>query len=120
MNNRWCNPEFIAVKERVCSLDIELLAVGLRPFYPFTSFGVAVHIPPSADAAQACDVTRSVTAKLQTPECLHGDLGRLKPINHQHSSHSLWRAPTVTINHCIYWVLYASTELHSPPSTWQV
>jgi len=31
VNNRWYNPGHITLKERVCSLDIELLAVSLHP-----------------------------------------------------------------------------------------
>jgi len=33
VNNRWCNPGNITVKERTCRQDVELLAVGLRPYY---------------------------------------------------------------------------------------
>lgn len=33
VNNRWCNSGHITMKERICSQDIELLAVGLRPYY---------------------------------------------------------------------------------------
>ena len=33
VNNRWCNPGHITVKDRICSPDNELLAVGLRPYY---------------------------------------------------------------------------------------
>lgn len=70
VNNRWCNPGHITVKERFCSPDIELLAVSLRPYYLPREFTcaiiVAVYIPPSADADAACDVIHSVTAGLQT------------------------------------------------------
>ncbi len=31
INNRWCNN--ISVKKRLCTPEIELLTVGLRPFY---------------------------------------------------------------------------------------
>jgi len=35
VNNRWCNPGHITVKERVCSPDIELLAViSVHIIYP--------------------------------------------------------------------------------------
>ena len=70
INNRWCNPGHVTVKETVCSRDIELLAVGLRPYYlprelPHV-IAVCVYIPPSADAATACDVIHSTIAGLQT------------------------------------------------------
>ncbi|TWW80174.1 hypothetical protein D4764_10G0012040 [Takifugu flavidus] len=32
VSNRWCNPEHIHVKERVCSPHVELIAIGLRPY----------------------------------------------------------------------------------------
>jgi len=70
MNNRWCNPGHITVKERVCSPDIELLAVSLRPYYLPREFSqaivIVVYIPPTANVSQAADVIKSVTARLQT------------------------------------------------------
>ncbi|XP_069375333.1 macrophage mannose receptor 1-like [Paralichthys olivaceus] len=65
----WCHPRHVTVKQRVCSLDIELVAVGLRPYYllrEFTSvFAITVYIPPSGNAEAACDVIHTVTAGLQ-------------------------------------------------------
>ncbi|KAI4899972.1 hypothetical protein NFI96_015155 [Prochilodus magdalenae] len=50
--------------------DIELLAVGLRPYYLPREFShvvvVAVYIPPSANPTSACDVTHSTIVRLQT------------------------------------------------------
>ncbi|XP_032423388.1 uncharacterized protein LOC116723007 [Xiphophorus hellerii] len=70
VSERWCNPGHVNVKEQICSPDIELLAVGMRPYYlprEFTSaILIAVYIPPSADAAVACDIISATAAKLQT------------------------------------------------------
>ena len=70
VNERWCDPGHVTVKERFCSPDIELLAVGLRPFdLPrelYSVVVVAVYIPPCADAEVAGDVIHSSVAKLQT------------------------------------------------------
>ena len=70
VNNRWCHPGHVTVKQHVCSPDIELVAVGLRPYYlarEFTSvFAITVYIPPSGNAEAACDVIHTVTAGLQT------------------------------------------------------
>ncbi|KAI4888527.1 hypothetical protein NFI96_008530 [Prochilodus magdalenae] len=68
VNNRWCSPGHITVKERICCPDIELLAVGLRPYYLEFSHVVvvAVYIPPSANPTSACDVIHSTIARLQT------------------------------------------------------
>ncbi|TWW53626.1 hypothetical protein D4764_0122180 [Takifugu flavidus] len=70
VSNRWCNPEHIHIKERVCSPDVELIAIGLRPYYlprEFTNvIAITVYIPPTGKADTACDVIHSVTADLQT------------------------------------------------------
>ena len=70
VSERWCNPGHVTMKERFCSPDIELLAVGIRPYYlprEFTSaIVIAVYIPPSADAAAASDVIHATASKLQT------------------------------------------------------
>ena len=60
------------VKERLCTPDIELLAVGMRPYYlprEFTStITIAVYIPPSADAAVACEVISSTKLQTEHPD----------------------------------------------------
>lgn len=33
LNDRWCNPRHIIIKEQCCTGDIELLAVSIRPYY---------------------------------------------------------------------------------------
>ncbi|KAF7664853.1 hypothetical protein LDENG_00161750 [Lucifuga dentata] len=70
VNNRWCHPNHISVKEQLCCPDTELIAVSLRPYYMPREFSHAivlvVYIPPSADAKRACDVIYTVTAKMQT------------------------------------------------------
>ena len=33
VNDRWCNLGHITVKEQVCSKDIKLLEVSMRPCY---------------------------------------------------------------------------------------
>ena len=52
----------ISVKEQVCSEDIKLSAVSMRPYYLHR----CVYIPPSANADAACYVLHSVTSSLQT------------------------------------------------------
>lgn len=60
INNRWGNPVHITIKQRICSLDIELCIVGLRLYY--LPRELAVYIPPSA----ACDTIHSAIAWFQT------------------------------------------------------
>ncbi|XP_042070768.1 voltage-dependent N-type calcium channel subunit alpha-1B [Haplochromis burtoni] len=70
VNNRWCNPANITIKERICCPDTELCAVGLRPYYLPREFShvilVAVYVPPSANPTAACDTIHSAIARLQT------------------------------------------------------
>lgn len=70
VNNRCCNPAHITIKERICSLDIELLAVGLCLYYLPREFlhvvMVTVYTPTSANPTSACDVIHSAIARLQT------------------------------------------------------
>ena len=58
------------MKERLCTPDIELLAVGMHQYYLLREFMstivIAVYITPSADTAEACEVISSTAAKLQT------------------------------------------------------
>ena len=50
VSERWCNPRHVNMKERLCTPDIELLAVGMRLYYlprVFTAtIVIAVYIPP--------------------------------------------------------------------------
>ena len=70
VSERWCNPVHVNVKERLCTRDIELLAVGMLLYYLPREFMsiivIAVYIPPSADAALVCEAISSAAAKLQT------------------------------------------------------
>ncbi|XP_078791709.1 uncharacterized protein LOC110013806 isoform X2 [Oryzias latipes] len=70
VNDRWCNPNHITVKEQHCSKDIELVAVSVGPYYLPREFShvlvVTVYIPPSADAAVACDRVHGTVSQLQT------------------------------------------------------
>ena len=70
VNSRWCNPGHITIKEQLCSLDVELLAVGLHPYHlpreiPHVII-VVLYIPPSANPTSACSTTHTSISKLQT------------------------------------------------------
>jgi len=58
------------VKERLCSRDIELLAVSMQPYYLPQGFSspilIGVYIPPSASGAAACDTVHTTIARLQS------------------------------------------------------
>ena len=42
INNRWCSPGHVTVKETKCNRDFELLAVGLRLYYMPREFSHAI------------------------------------------------------------------------------
>ena len=50
VNDRWCHPGHIRVKEQLCTRDLELLAVSMRPYYLPREFSqviaVFVYISP--------------------------------------------------------------------------
>ena len=79
VSERWCNSGHVHVKERLRTPDIELLTVGMRPYYlprEFTSaIIITVYVPPSADAAVACNVIHSAVAQMQTqhPNVITGE-----------------------------------------------
>ena len=70
VSERWCDSGHVHVKERLCTLDIELLTVGMRPYYlpwKFTSaIIISEYVPPSADAAVACGIIHSTVAQIHT------------------------------------------------------
>ena len=97
VSERWCNPGHVYVKERLCSPDIELLTVGMRPHYlprELTSANIiSVYVPPSANAAVACDVIHFAVAQIQTqhPNAIaitgdfnHVSLDKTLPLFHQY------------------------------------
>ena len=69
VNSRWCKPGHITIKEQLCSLDVELLAVGLRPYHlpgeiPHVII-VVLYIPLSANPTSACSTIHTSISKLQ-------------------------------------------------------
>lgn len=70
VNDKWCNPGHITVKEKLCRGDIKLLAVSMRPYYLPRKFShaiaIAAYVPPSANAKSARDVLHSAVSRLQT------------------------------------------------------
>ena len=102
VNIRWRHPSHITVKERICTPNIELLAVSLRPYYlprEFTcAVAIVVYIPPAADADTACEAINSVTAKILTQHpnafvAISGDF------NHASLSLSLALSLSLSLSH---------------------
>ena len=68
VNSKWCNLGHVTMEVTICMPDVELPAVGLRPYYLPREFSVAivivVHILPLAVAVRACDVIHHSTADM--------------------------------------------------------
>ena len=66
----WCNPGHITIKEKLCSLDVELLVFGLHPYHlPREILYVTIvvlYIAPSANPTSACSTIHTTISKLQT------------------------------------------------------
>ncbi|XP_054643394.1 uncharacterized protein LOC129187756 isoform X1 [Dunckerocampus dactyliophorus] len=69
VNDRWCHPGHICVKEQLCTRDVELLVVSMRPYYLPREFShviaMTVYIPPSAVAAAAVEQIHTIVSQLQ-------------------------------------------------------
>ncbi|XP_051811558.1 uncharacterized protein LOC127536113 isoform X2 [Acanthochromis polyacanthus] len=71
VNERWCNPANVHVKEQLCTRDLEMLMVALRPYYLPREFShvivFCVYIPPSAHAGTACERLHSAVPENRAP-----------------------------------------------------
>lgn len=82
VNSRWRDPGHIHGKKHVCSPDIELVAIGMGPYYlprEFTNvIAVSVYIPPSVKADAACDIihqfVKCTTRENKTLDLLFADI----------------------------------------------
>ena len=96
INQGYCTS--VTVRERICTPDVELLSVSLRPFYLPSEFPqlfiTVVYIHPRAHAPSACKTVYEVVQKLQSispesPAFILGDfndvsLKKLVPNFHQY------------------------------------
>ncbi|GFS19487.1 endonuclease domain of the non-LTR retrotransposon LINE-1 [Elysia marginata] len=56
VNEKWCHPNNVHVKQQLCTPDLEMLIVVLRPFYPpreFTKVTVVVYVHSKANTIAA-------------------------------------------------------------------
>lgn len=76
VNERWCHPDHVTVKERLSDVNIELLVVSCRPYYLPREIShvvlIVVYIPPSATGKLATDIISRTTHELQrsSPDAL--------------------------------------------------
>lgn len=69
VNERWCDPGHVTVKERRCTKDIELLAVRIWPYRLTWAFThvilLTIYITTSADAMAACEDIHTTVSQLE-------------------------------------------------------
>ena len=93
INQRWCSN--ITVRESICTADIELLSISVRPFYLPREFPqifvTVVYIHPKANTQTAADTIHKVIQRLQSlspdaPCLLMGDFNNCKlyPLSMRH------------------------------------
>lgn len=76
VNDRWCHPCHVTVKERVCDPNIELLTVSCRPYYLPRELShviaLVVYISPSGNGKLATETISRITYDLQrsSPDAL--------------------------------------------------
>ncbi|KAI3375849.1 hypothetical protein L3Q82_004127 [Scortum barcoo] len=100
VNDRWCNPGHITVKEQHCCKDIELLAVSMRPYYLPREFthALVVVVQPA--------VTRTVKkwseeAEEALKDCFNTTLWDVFSDAHGEDIDSLTHCLTDYINFCV-------------------
>lgn len=85
INERWCKTTL--VREKLCTKDIELLSVSMRPFYLPREFPqifvTVVYIHPKANESTALELIYSTVQKLQAvspdaPNLILGDFNHCK------------------------------------------
>lgn len=70
VNQKWCHTNNVTVKHTSCSPCVEMLTLGMRPYYLPREFShvltVAVYVPPSANATEAAETIAQHVHELQT------------------------------------------------------
>ena len=125
VNKRYCSS--VTVRESLCSSDVELLSVSLRPFYLPREFPqifiTTVYIPPKANPSTATSTIFDVVQKLQSmsPEAPHFILGDFNHVSLKKSSKNFYQYVTCTtrkdktLDLCYGTVKGAYKSLRLPP-----
>lgn len=100
VNKRYCSS--VTVRESLCSSDVELLSVSLRPFYLPHEFPqiviTTVYIAPKANPSTATSTIFDVVQKLQSmsPEAPHFILGDFNHVSLKKSLKNFYQYVTCT------------------------
>lgn len=71
VNEKWCHPNNVHVKQQMCTPDLEMLTVILRPYYlprEFTKVTINIlYVPPHANTANAMTtVTNKINRQMES------------------------------------------------------
>ena len=72
VNEQWCHPNNVTLKHYSCSPNVEILAVGLRPFYLPREFSHVIHLTvyvPNRNVAKLA--AKEICAVIQDLETAH-------------------------------------------------
>ena len=70
VSEKWCHRINMSVKHKVCTPNVELLTVSVRPYYIPREFSrvliTTVYVPPSANAKDTANAISSHVIDLET------------------------------------------------------
>lgn len=108
INNRYANKQSVTIKEHICTPEVEILSLAVRPYYLPREFSAvlisAVYVPPSSSSTNACDVIASVVNRQEnsSPDAIKLIMG---DFNH--------RELTATLPHFHQYVFCATRGSHT-------
>ena len=101
VNERWCNT--VTVRDRICTPDIELLSISLRPFYIPREFSqlffTLVYVQPRANVSRAAEHMSNNLQKLESlapdaPKFILGDFNHCDLSKSTKNIHQYVSCPT--------------------------
>ena len=127
VNKKWSHPNSVTVKHKRYSPAVEILTVGIRPYYLSREFShvlvTTVYVPPFADAKEAADTIASHVhdlddrapdaIKIITGDFNHCDLGTTFPHCQQYLTCATRKDRTIDLFYCNIQNAYQSVSM--PP-----
>ena len=121
VNKKWSHPNNVAVKHKLRSPAVEILSVGIRPYYLPREFSYVlektVYVLPSANAKEAAshvhdlDDLASDAIKIITGNFNHCDLGTTFPTIDKYVTCATCKDRTIDLFYCNVQTLYKSLPM---------
>ncbi|CAM4575487.1 unnamed protein product [Leuciscus chuanchicus] len=105
INERWCKN--VIVRERLCTMDVELLSLSMRPMYLPREFPqifvTVVYVHPKANEKNASELISQSVHKLQSlsPDAPNLVLGDFNHCSLDKSLRSFYQSADRTVVHCL-------------------